>query len=156
MHRVVFGVFLTALGIALSVHGKRVLDEAQASTKWPAVPGKVTASNLTTSHSRNGTTYAAHVEYAYAVGGRELSGSTVWFGDEDTHDRDDAQKTLAQFPVGKEVRVFYRPDQPETAVLEPGTYPSSYLMLGLGVALGLAGIGVTLAGVRKSLMPTQG
>jgi hypothetical protein len=155
MRQVPFGILIAALGVWLCVHGKRVLDEAQASSRWPAVPGKVTACNLTTSHGRNGTTYAAHVAYAYTVGGRELTGSTVWFGDEDTRDRDEAQKTLAQFPVGKEVRVFYRPEQPETAVLEPGTYPSSYQMLVLGVVLGLAGVGVTIAGAVKARGPTQ-
>jgi hypothetical protein len=149
MKHVIIGVVMLGLGIVTGVHGKGILDEARASTKWPAVPGRVTESHLTTSHDRHGTTYGAHVEYTYTVEGREHRGSTVWFGEDRTSDRSAAQKTLALFPTGKEVRVFYQPDEPDTSVLEPGTYPSSYVVLAGGLIFALVGVGMLIRPVSK-------
>jgi uncharacterized protein DUF3592 len=47
---------------------------------------------------------------------------------------------LISYPIGKNVKVFYNPQDLKVAVLEPGVSMSSYLFLGFGILFTLMGL----------------
>lgn len=65
--------------------------------------------------------YSANVQYAYAVDGIEYSGGSIETLDGSTSSRSSVKKTLRKYAVGTKVPVYYDPEFPNTAVLEPGT-----------------------------------
>ena len=91
----------------------------------------------------NEKTYLAKVRYSYSVDGTPYTGGKVSFsqyGGRQEHSR----QIVQQYPVGKAVDVYYDPEKPETAVLEPGVTNSSYLILGIGLLSTICGIAAFL------------
>jgi len=108
--------------------------QARASLRWPAVPGRIQESRIIKARDSDGeASKVAFVTYAYAVGGTSLRGKRVSLG------KTNARTTVQKYPKGTEVRVFYDPHKPGSAVLEPG---------GSGlIALLIVGIIVILGGI---------
>lgn len=122
------GTILFAVGYGLlTFWGKPTLQNAKESTTWPTVPGVVTESEVVSHRSDDGTTYSAEVTYRYTVNEKEIHSNTVWFGDNySSSNRSQFVEIVNRYPVGKEVTVFYKPNDEFIAVLEPGAVFSSY------------------------------
>jgi hypothetical protein len=89
--------------------------EAEATAKWPSVPGVITDMRITESRSSDGsTTKTAVLGYAYSVNGKSYQGDRVRV--EIGTSPSDAER----YPKGKQVTVFYNPEKVEDAVLEQG------------------------------------
>lgn len=131
--------------------GKPILDNAKASESWPSVPGKVIESELERRRNDGKTTYSAVIVYQYTVDGQQLECDDVWFGQYSTSDRSEINRIVRQYPVGQQVDVYYSPNDPATAVLQPGVTASSYLVFGIGMLFfgigGLMIIGPLVKGV---------
>jgi hypothetical protein len=132
-------VLLLALagGIYLIHRGIQSVEEAIASRDWPTVTGEIIRSSVKMTESpiiRDGRevpnqtskSYSPDVEYRYTVNGQELTGTRVTIEDESVGTRASAQTIVDQFPPHKTVPVSYRPDQPATSVLVPGSWAGSY------------------------------
>ena len=128
------GLVLLGVGyVAGFVFGAPILENAKASEQWPHVTGTITESRIETSRQDGDTMYAALVLYEYAVEDQPLTNDNVWFGGGySSSDRSDAQDTVNRYPVNKQVEVYYQPDDPANAVLEPGAVFSSYAIYGIG------------------------
>jgi hypothetical protein len=94
------------------------------SRNWPSTRGTITASSRTESKSNDPSThqstvtYGASVHYDYIADRRPFTGSRVTFGDYETSNPAHAASILARYPKGREVTVWYDPDDPSYAVLE--------------------------------------
>ena len=55
-----------------------------------------------------------------------------------------AQQIVTQFPAGARVPVFYDPAAPQTATLSPAAGRDSWLILGIGIASALFGLGLLM------------
>ena len=141
-------VFSIAGGVASFGFGKPLLDKAKASTEWPTTDGEIIESDVQTNRSNDGeTTYKAIVIYEYSLDGADLKSDRVWFGDGyATNDWSAMQAVVREYPVGKKVTVYYAPDAPDEAVLQPGAFFSSYLLFGIGLTFAVIG-SLMLAGV---------
>ena len=106
--------------------GATTVRNASASRDWTAVPGTITVSQVAISTDEDGTTYSADVQYKYVVNDRWRAADTVHFGEYGSGSRSHAEKIVARYPPGSPVTVYYNPDDPDTAVLEPGVSWSSY------------------------------
>jgi len=108
--------------------------QAQTNLRWPSVPGKIVDSKVTQVRDSDGDmSKTAVVSYAYAVAGTPLLGSRVSIGNRNP------SAVVQKYPAGADVLVFYDPNKPGSAVLEPG---------GSGLtALLVAGLVVILAGI---------
>lgn len=96
------------------------LVQARSSLRWPSVMGTVTGSGTKTQSSlRGGPATAADVRYMYEVDGKRFEGTRISFGQYGTGDGGHARKEAEKYPVGKPVTVYYDPNSPATAVLEP-------------------------------------
>ena len=127
---IIIGLVLALIGYFVAFHcGKPILDEARASATWPSDDGVVERSEVTTSrersHSRTRrrqTMYSPEVVYRYNVNGEDLRASTVAFGaDFSSSSSSIARAVTDRYPVNKQVQVYYDPEIPGNAVLEPGT-----------------------------------
>jgi Protein of unknown function (DUF3592) len=114
---------------------------------WPTVSGKVADSKVTMHYDDEGDRmYGSFVSYLYNVDGLAYNGDKRSFGDYSSNNRQRAEKIVARYMPGTDVKVYYRPDDPEDSVLEPGTnmvmvlfllLPAVFLVVGV---LGLLGV----------------
>ncbi len=104
----------------------------QASLTWPSVEGKITSSYVSVHDSSMPSddvrrkSYRASIKYTYVVDRTTYKGSTISFAPFGRH----ARKTVNKYRRGARVRVYYDPDDPETAVLEAGTTTATLVLLG--------------------------
>ncbi|MBK8988939.1 MAG: DUF3592 domain-containing protein [Chloroflexi bacterium] len=132
------GIFI-AVGIGLFIWGLNVLQKAQASQDWPTADGTIISATVREDRDDDGTSYFADVTYQYTAADRRHSSDNVSFGQYGGSSRH-AEGIVARYPVGQRVTVYYDPDDPMTAVLEPGANFGSYLLVGMGALF----IGVAL------------
>jgi hypothetical protein len=112
---VVFGV----VALYFQITGRRHGALAAASATWPTTPGKVLRSGvLQQRRPKGGSTYRSDICYEYTVAGRRHEGDVVQFGSLDMATAAAAQKILDPYPVGTNVVVHYKPDDPAVATLE--------------------------------------
>lgn len=137
-----FGVVFVVLGVFALSKGLRDLRLAQASPEWPQVQGVIEQSQVAESKTKGKTNYYADIRYRYDVEGTAHSSGRVAFGSYQSTDRTPHEALVARYPAGSPVTVYYQPDAPESAVLEPGAAGQAWMMPGFGVAFILAGIGV--------------
>lgn len=114
---------------------KPMAEEAEASKEWPSVEGTVTQSELNKSRDNDGNDmYSADIQYKYSVDGKEYTDGSIQTMDGSTSMKSSVKKTVKKYAVGTQVQVYYDPEFPNTAVLEPGTS----LLFGILLKLPLA------------------
>ncbi len=130
------GIFFI-VGVVLIIKAIRDRKKAEASTSWPSTVGTITESTIEESYSRDEdghreTHFKPVVKYNYQVVGSTFTGDQIAFGGGSTGHYKSAQQTIANYPVGTQVTVYYNPEKPEEVVLERRA-ASSKTMLIIGV-----------------------
>jgi hypothetical protein len=133
----VVGWFTLFVGSVLLAWTMRSWRRATASKEWPTADGVVLRSSIRLEHStdsddRPTTSFAPHVLYQYVVASRVYKAERIAFGPF-SGTRDWAERDLARYRVGERVNVHYDPNDPETAVLEPGGTSVYALLLAVGL-----------------------
>ncbi len=144
METLIFSLF-AVIGGGIVYLGYLSYVKSQASKSWPTTQGSVVSSEVTAHRSRSKkghhrTTYGANVRYEYTVNGVQYSSDKISFGEYRTHSRGPAQATVDRYPPGAEVVVYYNPDQPEEAVLEPGKMGGIMILFIVGGMFGVVGV----------------
>jgi len=117
-------LIVAAAGSTFSLY--RQIQNGVESAGWPQVKGVIVSSDIRTrlSNTTRGSTQVDHyypdVRFAYSVDGRSYQGRLVSFFSEETAAEADAAAIVARYPLKTEVQVFYKPNRPDLAVLEPG------------------------------------
>jgi hypothetical protein len=128
-----FSIIFFVVGAGLTYWGWTILQKARASADWPNTRGQIVSSTVSHStDSEGGDSYTPEVEYTYLVNDLEYGDDTIKFGETSYNSRRNAQEVADRYPAGQSVAVYYDPDNPEEAVLEPGVTAGSYLVLGIG------------------------
>lgn len=91
---------------------------------WSSVPGRIVTSATESRAVKTGSVDTsdtelrnfARVEYAYTVAGRQYRGNRVSIGED--LGNFEIEQTLARYPVGRDVTVYYNPNRREQSVLE--------------------------------------
>jgi hypothetical protein len=147
-----FGLLLVAVGITIVSPGLVDIRDGWASRSWPTVPGLVTGSTVRADDSDDLPEYRVSVTYEYSVDGRQYVGRHIGILDEVYSDSQPARDEAAQYPVGASVDVYYSPEDPSSAVLEPGV---SQIGLWASPALGgccaLAGLLIAAGALMSAL-----
>ncbi len=128
--------------------GAPLLEQAKASTNWPTTEGLVLKSKMKVhrSNQSGSSTYSANVNYQYQVNDSQFESDTVWFGgDISTSDQSMARETVKKYPLDQKVVVYYDPDHPEIAVLEPGVFKTTYFYYLFGWIF--LGVGILMTGI---------
>mgnify|MGYP002713055034 CR=1 FL=1 len=146
----VIAFFLVTIGF-ITLQGNNELNLAKHSEHWPATEGVIVKSEMDSylvRRSRKGFTkvplYVANITYSYKVDGELLETYSVSIGKPQVESRTkaDVQLVLDKYPLGKEVQVYYDPNNPETAVLEPGVSSQNYDQLTTAFCSGFVILGV--------------
>jgi len=142
----VYAMLLAPLGLILVAAAYKTL-QVRAAREWPRTPGQVVISNAEVRKVKviDGDREAGHrfeernfanIVYEYSVGAKKLRYNRVSIG-EDLGNFEVAE-TLARYPVGKAVTVYYNPLHPNEAVLERDLPKGMWGCLGIGTAIVLA------------------
>jgi Protein of unknown function (DUF3592) len=120
--------------------------QVRAAREWPSTPGKVVTSNSQVrdvrilddqredDHRLEPRNFA-NIVYQYTVRGQTLSSNRVSIGED--RGNFEVAETIARYPVGTDVTVFYNPLHPHEAVLERDTPKGWWGCLGIGMAIAL-------------------
>ncbi len=142
-------VYLMLLGPLLLVLGAAAYKSLQvrAAREWPEAAGKVVVSEAEVRETRvidsdreegyrTEQRNYANIVYEYSVAGQKLRNNRVSIGE----DRGNFQvaETIAKYPVGAIVTVYYNPLHPKEAVLERDLPKGLWGCLGIGTAVVLA------------------
>jgi hypothetical protein len=111
---------LGGLGFFLYKRNQQSMAYRQTTQTWLNTTGTVLMSSVQTSHSgRSHSTYPV-VVYVYTVNGQSYQSQRVRAGDQFLTVRvaGQAQATVARYPIGKSVTVYYDPAEPAESALE--------------------------------------
>lgn len=122
----VYAMALAPFGVILVAAGYKYL-QVRAASDWPSTPGKVVVSTSEvrdvkviddTRDDREGVEQRnfANIVYEYTVSGQKLTNNRVEIGE--NRGNFEVAETIARYPVGTVVTVFYNPRHPRDAVLE--------------------------------------
>jgi hypothetical protein len=107
------GLFFAGLGIVAVGLAVVVLRRGTASRRWPHTEGTVEHCEVDADGS------PVWIRYVYRVHDIEYHAGGVSYGD-DPQTQKGWQRLAQRYPLGSRVRVYYDPDHPRRAVLEPG------------------------------------
>jgi hypothetical protein len=94
---------------------------AYRSQNWPTAGGVIAESRVERLWGIHGPHSELRIRYTYVVAGKRLQNDTVAFGlCRGCMTWGHADRKAGQYPKGRVVKVFYDPDNPELACLEPG------------------------------------
>jgi hypothetical protein len=160
-------LFLAAFpGLIIFAAVYKYYEVVQAS-RWPGVPGRVVVSTSEARSVKSGDPNSddterrnfAKVVFEYTVATRTYQGNRVSIG-EDLGDYEVAE-TLAKYPVGKPVTVYYNPNKRDQSVIErdlpaglwKGVAIIVLVLIGiiLGAIFGLKGLGSFIASITPNV-----
>lgn len=153
-------VYLMLLAPLLLVLGAAAYKTLQvrAAREWPQAAGKVVVSEAEVRETRvidsdreeghrNEQRNYANITYEYSVAGAKLRNNRVSIGE----DRGNFQvaETIAKYPVGAIVTVYYNPLHPKEAVLERDLPKGLWGCLGIGTVIVLGIVFGSAFGLNK-------
>ncbi|MBN2763381.1 MAG: DUF3592 domain-containing protein [Bacteroidales bacterium] len=125
------------------------LQYSGTSKKWPTVSGEITRSEVKVWRSDGKTHYQPDIAYAYSIDGKNYNSSKITVGDPPLDNNVTPAKRLqAEYPVGKEVVVYYDPELPESSALKPGNKAGDYLLAGFAAIFFFVGIFALYQGLK--------
>ncbi len=157
---VVFGLFWSSITLVFDVMIARTAYQRLQARSYATVPGRITRSEVIRSRgSKGSTSYKPKIFYTYEVNGQKLTGDVYHFGEMSNSDSRWANATVAAFPAGKEITVYYDQTDPTRAVLKTGI-EGDELFLGLFLTpfncFMLAIWSIPLARLRRKVSPEAG
>lgn len=122
--------FIVCAWVAYTNFSKPMAEEAEATESWPTAPGVITSSEIDQYDSDGTTMYSAEINYDFTVDDKPYNGNriTINSGNTSTSSIKEVKKDLQKYPVGANVTVYYDPELPNNAVLEPGADFLTYLI----------------------------
>ncbi len=126
-------VILLIFGLVLGGVGVYRYKLGQKSADWPSVKGKITYSHAQPRKAKTGHEYMPTVKYNYIVNGTSYTGTRITSSDEYQKTLTGAEDILRDYPVGKDVSVYYDSSNPRVSLLETGIKRNVYVLL-LGAA----------------------
>lgn len=136
--RVVFLVAAALAGVVGLLGGVYFNRLGSRSRTWPTAPGVVTASKVArVPRTRFTLPYQARVGYRYKVGDRYYVATGVSHDVAGFGTRSAAQRVVDRYPEGATVMVYYHPDDPTQAILEPGGGGDAAVLMVVAVLCGV-------------------
>lgn len=147
---IVFGLF------AVVAAPLEMLKMADAET-WPSRKGVIKTSSVVREPGfwKRGPFWHADICGTYKDNGESFCISRVRYGDfRFRGDKAGSRETAAKYPVGREVDVYYSPDNPKETTLEPhASWQEMTVLLSLGI--GFLFLPVLLWALRKKIEPER-
>lgn len=132
------------LGAPLFFWGLSQFRKSRAAASWPAVPGWILQSTVSSELSRgdqdnpDSWTHYPSVLYQYQLGPQVYQGNQISIVKRGYQHPHQAQAVIAAFPAGTPRNVYYNPARPQESILEAGKTEGVLLMCIGGLILALA------------------
>lgn len=141
---VIFGLLFTGIGLFMLVRGLVQFRTCKASSDWPSTEGQVVLATVDVSVSTDdegGTSrsYAPRVVYTYSFIGQQYTSDQVVIGSSWKYPTRARAEAKLAYRSGQQVTVYYNPDNPAQAVLEPGATRGVWASLIIGIVFTIAG-----------------
>ncbi len=102
------------VGASLLVRARRATSIRSVASQWPRTMGTVLSSTVQVGHGGGSRNEQPLVYYAYQVNGEVFQGHRVRVG----RIPSSASSTIARYPAGSPVVVYYDPSDPRNSALE--------------------------------------
>jgi hypothetical protein len=135
-----WGLALSFFSTLMAAEQAVALDRGLRSRGWPATPGRVVDETILTVRWQLGWAHSPAVLYEYEVDGEVIRSHTVSY--RGSIFRRGARTTLNRYRPGQPVTVYYDPNNPARAVLEPGSSFGAFLRV--LISFGVLGTGLWL------------
>jgi len=131
---IILSLFVIASLLA-TLWGWKVIVKGRKTLSWPQVTGVIEESTATSEFDD----LLPHILFRYAVSEQTYRYS-VKFPQGMTPTPEFTAQYLQRFPVGASVSVYYDPQKPNQATLEPGPVKGDWLIFALGLSSTLLGL----------------
>ncbi|PXA03335.1 hypothetical protein DDZ13_13005 [Coraliomargarita sinensis] len=122
---ILLSIFLA--GIWLIAFSLSPLDNQTHSETWQTAQAVITSSEIKKHQTRRKApgsskyktriTYQPRLTYVYAIDGSEYQGDRLDFSHRSYSDMQVAKKVQGTYPVGREIEIFYNPENPSESVI---------------------------------------
>lgn len=126
-YAIILGLFIIA-GFITALWGWFIIAKARKTRRWPMVEGTIEQSAPTS--EANGL--PPHLLFSYTVAAHTYQ-RALEFPSGANSSPEFAASYAGKYPVGVKVPVYYNPDQPEQATLEPGLASGDWMIFALGI-----------------------
>ncbi len=146
----VISVILAVSGLGVLVWGLRRMQQASVAKDWPTAQGTIRSSTVVSREAepinpqesydddapkpKGQVLYRPEVEYTYTVGGETYTSNTLAWDVTEVSSRQHAQTQAARYTPKAPVTVYYDPEDPSRALLNPGVQAASWAVPGAGGA----------------------
>ena len=135
------GLPLLGVGCFMLLIGAHLYNKQRQSLSWPSTTGTVESARIAVTQCDKSSSRSPVILYMYTVAGVEYRSDRVRFAAGSCGG--DARETVDLYHAGATIRVFYDPQDPSEAVLEPGVSGGlAYVLAPIGLLVCLASIAV--------------
>lgn len=131
---IILGLF-TLAGFAAALWGGFIIAKARKTLRWPWVEGAIEPSASTP----DANDLLPHILFSYTVAAHTYQ-RTLEFPGGTSPSPELTTCYAKKYPAGAKVSVYYNPDQPDQATLEPGLAKGDWMIPALGLAAMAVGI----------------
>src|SRR5688572_13876597 len=113
-------LILGGIGFFIYRRSQQSTAYRQDAQSWPGISGTILMSSVQSKRTGNSRSTYPVIVYQYHVNGRDYQGQTVKAGEQYLNVRvaGQAQATVARYPIGAKVTVYYNPANPAESALE--------------------------------------
>jgi len=138
-----------SLGIYVSIIGFDIVSEGRASMEWPQTKGIIESSKIVRMDDKH-IKYQIEMNYRYEVKGESYKNGRISLNSYPTRSARTNADIVNPYPVGKEVTVYYNPENPVISVLRPGISSITFIPVVIGFGLIVISIASLLARYRET------
>jgi hypothetical protein len=137
---IVVGLVFVGVGLYTSARGLFHHQRARESKHWPSVSGQITAARIEHQSDSHGSgEYYPRITYEYSVDGQRYESERVIFGGPLASSHFRAGREVSRHRPGKQVTVYFDPNDPMQSVLKAGATRDAWQWIILGVVFAFAG-----------------
>lgn len=133
-YTIILSLFVVA-GLLATLWGLVIIIRARKTSHWPMAEGVIEESAV----SSDANDLLPHISYRYNVDGQGYQ-RTIEFPADITPTQEFATSYVKKYPVGARIQVYYNPENPEQATLEPGLGKGDWLVFAIGLGTFIFGI----------------
>ena len=129
---VISALVALVLGCLIIFWGYTMYGAGEESSEWPYVQGKIVKSKIEGWQVNFDFYKNAAIEYEYTIGEAKFKSARISYGNLIAAS-EAKRRVLAKYPDGKDVRVYYNPQNMSQAVLEPGVPITVFIIPIIGI-----------------------
>jgi hypothetical protein len=137
--KLLWALIFSLSGVVLCIMALYYFRQARESKSWPSTPGIIISSGVcrvadVSDHEE--TQFKAEIRYSYTIDQDTYTSNRIRIlPNMPTASSVLASKSIATYPMDSPVTVYYNPDRPTQAVLEPGVTVDLIAFMIIGIAL---------------------